>query len=42
MSYIELDENSTDKDVLSVFLAINFTGVPMSKEHIEYVKSIKI
>jgi hypothetical protein len=42
LTYIELDENSTDSDALSVFLAINFAGVPMSKEHIEYVKSIKI
>jgi len=42
MTYVELDENATDKDVLSVFLAINFAGVPMSKEHIEYVKSIKV
>jgi len=42
LTFIELDEKSTDKDVLSAFLAINFAGVPMSKEHIEYVKSIKI
>lgn len=42
LTYIQLDENSTDKDALAVFLAINFAGVPMSKEHIEYVKSIKI
>lgn len=42
LTYVELDENATDKDTLSVFLAINFTGVPMSKEHIEYVKSIKL
>jgi hypothetical protein len=42
LTYLELDENSTDKDALAVFLAINFTGVPMSKEHIEYVKSIKV
>jgi hypothetical protein len=40
--YIELDEDVSDKDVLQQFLAINFTGVPMSKEHIEFVKSIKL
>lgn len=42
LTYVELDEKSTDQDVLNTFLAINFTGVPMSKEHIEYVQSIKI
>lgn len=42
LTYVELDENTTDADTLAVFLAINFTGVPMSKEHIDYVKSIKI
>lgn len=42
LSYVELDENSTDKDTLAVFLAINFTGVPMSRDHIDYVRSIKI
>ncbi len=42
LTFVQLDEDSTDKDVLSVFLAINFAGVPMSKEHIEYVKSINI
>lgn len=40
--YVELDEDTTDKDTLQVFLAINFTGVPMSKEHIEYVRSIRM
>lgn len=40
-SYFELDENTTDSEVLEQFLAINFTGAPMSKEHIEYVKSIR-
>jgi len=40
--YVELDEDTTDKDALRVFLAINFTGVPMSKEHIDYVRSIRM
>jgi Protein of unknown function DUF262 len=35
MTYVELDENTTDRDVLNVFLS-------MSKEHIEFVKSIKV
>jgi len=42
LSYVELDENSDDADVLKVFLAINFTGTPMSREHIDYVKSIQL
>ena len=42
LTYMELDEDSTDKDTIATFLAINFTGVPMSKEHIAYVKSINI
>lgn len=35
-----LEENSTDADAIDVFLTLNFTGVPMSAEHIEHVKSI--
>lgn len=42
ITYGELGETSTDKDVLNTFLCINHTGKPMSKEHIDYVKSIKI
>lgn len=42
LTYVELDEKTTDEDTLAVFLAINFTGVPMSKEHIDYVRTIKV
>jgi hypothetical protein len=35
-------ENCTDKEVIAAFLTLNFTGAPMSKEHIEFVKTIKI
>lgn len=42
LSCVELDENSQDKDVLRTFLSINFTGTPMSMDHINYVKSIKV
>ncbi len=38
LSYGELSENATDNDVIENFLTLNFTGVPMSKEHIDYVK----
>lgn len=41
-SYSELPENSKDSDVLEQFLKLNFCGVPQSKEHIEFVKSIRI
>ena len=38
-SYFEM-ENATDKEVIAQFLKVNFSGIPQSKEHIEYVKSI--
>jgi hypothetical protein len=38
----KLDEDATSEDVLKTFLTINFTGTPMSKEHIEFVQSIKL
>lgn len=42
LTYVEMSESTTDKEVLAQFLAINFTGVPMSQEHIDYVKSIEL
>lgn len=42
LSMGELPESSTDEDVIDNFLTLNFTGIPMSKEHIEFIKSIKI
>ena len=42
LTYVELNEDTKDKDVIEQFLAINFTGVPMSRDHIEFVKSIKV
>lgn len=39
-SYAELDEDASDADVIRTFLNVNFTGVKMSKEHIDYVKEI--
>ena len=38
--YAELMESATDEDVLQSFLTVNFAGRPMSKQHIDYVKSI--
>jgi len=42
VAYGELGEQATDADVKSVFLGVNFTGVPMSNEQIEFVKSINL
>ncbi len=38
----EMEETSTHDDILRTFLTLNFTGVPQSAEHIEYVQSIKL
>ncbi len=40
-SYAEMPENTKDADVIKQFLKMNFAGVPQSKEHIEFVKSIQ-
>ncbi|MEO6302534.1 MAG: DUF262 domain-containing protein [Bacteroidia bacterium] len=42
VSYVELEAEATDSDTISTFLSINFTGVPMSRDHIKFVQSIKI
>lgn len=42
LTYVEMPESTTDKDVIQQFLAINHTGVPMSEEHINFVKSIRL
>ena len=42
LGYAVLNENSTDKDTIDCFLRTNFAGVPMSQEHILFVKSIKL
>lgn len=39
-SYSEMDENTKDEDVITQFLKLNFTGVPQSAEHINFVKSL--
>jgi hypothetical protein len=40
-SYSEIPENSKDDDILNQFLRLNFMGVPQSKEHIKFVKSLR-
>lgn len=42
VTYGELGETATDKDVLNTFMCINHTGKPMSKEHLDFIKSIKL
>ncbi len=42
LAYGEIEENATDEDVLKIFLNVNFAGVAMSQEHIDFVKSIKV
>jgi len=39
-SYSELPENTDDKEIIEQFLKLNFAGVPQSKEHIEFIKSL--
>lgn len=41
LTYAEMEEGTTDEDVIEAFLHVNFTGVPMSQEHIDYVKEIQ-
>ena len=40
ITLMEMDEGCTDEDVLKVFLNVNFSGKPMSKEHIKFVQGI--
>lgn len=42
LSYGEMGETAKDSDVVETFLAMNFTGTPMSPEHIAFVQSIKM
>lgn len=39
-SYAEMPESTTDEEVIYQFLKMNFTGVPQSPEHLEFVKEI--
>lgn len=40
LQYAEMDGKTKDSDVVIQFLKLNFSGVPQSKEHIEFVKDI--
>lgn len=39
-SYAEIIEDSSDEEVLLQFLKLNFSGVPQSKEHLNFVKNL--
>jgi hypothetical protein len=41
LSYCEMN-NATDQEVKNTFLNVNFTGVQMSQEHLDFVKNINI
>jgi len=41
-SYSVLPENSKDEDIVRQFLRLNFAGIPQSKEHIAFVKSLMV
>lgn len=41
ISFLEMLEDATDKQVIDTFLLINFAGITLNKEHIEYVKNIR-
>ncbi len=40
ISYAELSEDTPDSVVIAQFLKLNFAGVPQSKEHLDFVRSI--
>jgi hypothetical protein len=42
ISFGEIGEGATDEDVKTVFVNINFAGVPMSQDHIDFVKGINL
>lgn len=42
VAYGEIGEDATDEDVKAIFLNVNFSGVKMSQEHIDFVKSIQL
>lgn len=39
---VSMIEDPTPKDIKRIFLTVNYSGVPMSAEHIDYIKSINV
>lgn len=42
ISFTQMKPNSKDADVIKTFLRMNFSGIPQSKEHLDYLKSINL
>jgi hypothetical protein len=42
LSYGELEEGTTDKQVLATFLNLNYAGTPIAESHTQFVQSIKM
>ena len=42
ISFTQMKPNSKDADVIKTFLRMNFSGIPQSQEHLDYLKSIKL
>ena len=40
MAILEIEEDAKDEDVLRVFLNVNYTGKPLSQDHLDYVKGL--
>ena len=40
ISTLIMNENTKDEDVIRTFLMVNFSGKPMSKKHLDFVKEI--
>ena len=40
MTVFEIEESASEEDVLRVFMNVNYTGRPMSQEHLDYVRSL--
>lgn len=40
MTVLEIEERASEEDVLRVFMNVNYTGRPMSQEHLDYVRTL--
>ena len=40
MTVFEIEEEASEEDVLRIFMNVNYTGRPMSQEHLDYVRTL--
>lgn len=40
MTVLEIEERASEEDVLRIFMNVNYTGRPMSQEHLDYVRTL--